>query len=126
VNVSDTRQELIDLSRQILAAILHRDRAALDAVLHPEFVQINEAGVRTARAAFIEAVCDSDLAITDLAFDHLSIEVFDQTGIAAGVQRARVRMANGDVVTGRTAFTDVFVNSGEGWRLRVATSADLP
>jgi len=123
--VADARQELTDLSHQILAAILHRDGAALDAVLDPDFVQINEAGVRTARAAFIEAVCDSDLVITDLAFDHLSIEVFDQTGIAAGVQRGRVRMANGDVITGRTAFTDVFVRQGGGWRLRAATSADL-
>src|SRR5580765_1400902 len=124
--MSDERQELSDLSHQILAAIQHRDRAALDAVLHPEFVQINEAGVRTARAAFIDAVCDEDLTITDLAFDSLSIEVFDQTGIAAGVQRGRVRLANGDVVTGRTAFTDVFVRFGAGWQLRAATSADLP
>ena len=124
--MSDARQELVDLSHQISAAILHRDRAALDAVLHPEFVQINEAGVRTARAAFIDAVCDSDLAITDLTFNHLSVEVFDQTGIVTGVQRARVRLANGDVVTGRTAFTDVFLKSGEAWRLRIATSADLP
>ena len=121
----DARQELTDLSHQILAAILYRDRAALDAVLHPDFVQINEAGVRTNRAAFIDAVCDGDLAITDLAFDHLSIEVIDQTGIAAGVQRGRVRMANGDIVTGRTAFTDVFLKSGAGWLLRAATSADL-
>lgn len=123
--MSDARQELTDLSHQIAAAILHRDRGALDAVLHPEFVQINEAGVRTARAAFIEAVCDSDLVITDLGFDHLSIEVFDQMGIAAGVQRGRVRLANGDVVTGRTAFTDIFVPQGGTWLLRVATSADL-
>jgi hypothetical protein len=124
--VSSAHQELADLSHQILAAILHRDRAALDAVLHPEFVQINEAGVRTAGASFIDAVCDGDLDITDLTFDNLSIEVFDQVGIAAGVQRGRVRLANGDVVTGRTAFTDVFLKSGAGWQLRAATSADLP
>jgi hypothetical protein len=123
--VSDAHQGLADLSHQILAAILHRDRAALDAVLHPGFVQINEAGVRTNRTAFIEAVCENDLDILDASFDSLSIEVFDQIGIAAGVQRGRVRMANGDVVTGRTAFTDVFIRQGSGWLLRAATSADL-
>ena len=123
--MADARRELTELSHQILAAILHGNRAALDAVLHPEFVQINEAGVRTSRAAFLTAVCDGDMDITDLSFDNLSIEVFETIGIAAGVQRGRVRLASGEFVTGRTTFTDVFVKDGGGWLLRVATSADL-
>jgi hypothetical protein len=52
--------------------------------------------------------------------------VFGETGVLCGVQRAAVRLASGEEVTGRTAFTDVFVKAGAGWQLRVATSADLP
>jgi len=122
---SDAHQELIDLSHQVLAAIRHRDRAVLDGVLHREFVQINEAGVRTQRAAFIEAAIDADFDILDLTFDSLTIDVFGDVGVAAGVQRGRVWLATGDEATGRTAFTDVFVKENGRWLLRLATSADL-
>ena len=117
--------EIADLSHQILAAIQHRDRGVLDGVLHPEFVQINEAGVRTGRAAFIDAGIDADYDILDLTFDSLTIDVFGDVGVAAGVQRGRVWLATGDEATGRTAFTDVFVKENGRWLLRVATSADL-
>jgi hypothetical protein len=117
--------ELADLSHQLLAAIQHRDRAVLDAVLHPEFVQISEHGVRTVRAAFIDAVIDADFDILDLAFDSLAIDVFGDVGVAAGVQRGRVWLATGDEAAGRTAFTDVFVRENGRWLLRLATSADL-
>jgi len=122
---SDAQQELTDISHAILAAIRHRDRAALDAALHRDFVQINEAGVRTARAAFIDGVIDADFDILDLTFDSLAVDVFGDAGVAAGVQRGRVWLATGDEATARTAFTDVFVKEGGRWLLRVATSADL-
>ena len=124
--MADAVLELTHLSNTLLVAIRDRDRKALDAVLHADFVQINDAGVRTARAAFIDAIVSADFTITGLSFDFLSIDVIGETGVVCGVQRAAVRLASGEEVTGRAAFTDVFVKSGASWQIRVATSADLP
>jgi len=124
--VADAHAELTDLSNRLLVAIRNRDRTVLAAILHAEFVQINEAGARTARATFIDAVVSGDFTIKELSFEFLSVDVFDAIGVACGVQRAVVELASGEVVTGRTTFTDVFVTSGSRWQLRLATSVDLP
>jgi hypothetical protein len=124
--VADAVLDLTHLSNTLLVAIRDRDRKSLDAVLHADFVQINDAGARTARASFIDAVVSAEVHIKELSFDFLSVDVFGDTGVVCGVQRAAVQLASGEDVTGRTAFTDVFVTSGAGWQLRLATSADLP
>ncbi len=119
-------QELTDISHRLLTAIRGRDPNTLDRVLHGEFVQINEAGVRTKRDAFITAVVTSGDEISDLSFDFLSVDVVGDAAVVCGVQRAVIRLPGGENLTGRSAFTDLFVRGASGWLLRVATSADLP
>lgn len=117
--------ELEQLSHQIMDAIRTRDRRALEAVLRADFVQIDELGQRLGKEPFIAAVEAGEFQIEELRFESLSVEQFDETGVICGVQRARVRLATGDRVEGRTAFTDVVVRAADGWRLRLATSAEL-
>jgi len=123
--VSDAAALLNTLSRHILTAIRTRDRASLDRVLHSAFVQINEAGVRTARETFIDAVVSAEIQIDELSFEFLTVDTFENVGVVCGVQRALVTLASGDKVTARTSFTDVFVRYGANWQLRVATSSEL-
>jgi hypothetical protein len=118
-------QELEQLSHRILEAIRTRNRGALEAVLMAEFVQIDEFGHRVGKEPFIAAVEASEFQIEKLWFESLSVEQFDRTAVVSGVQRARVRLPAGDSVEGRTAFTDIFVREPDGWRLRLATSAEL-
>ena len=118
-------QELEQISHAILEAIRTRNRPALEAVLVTDFVQIDERGQRLGKDAFIAAVEAGDFQIEALWFESLSIDQFDRTAVVCGVQRARVRLVDGQVVEGRTAFTDVFVRAADAWRLRLATSAEL-
>jgi ketosteroid isomerase-like protein len=118
-------QELEQLSHEITDAIRTRNRPALEAVLVADFVQIDERGHRLGKEAFITAVETGEFQIEELRFESLSVEQFDETGVVRGVQGARVRLPTGERVEGRTAFTDVFVRAADGWRLRLATSAEL-
>jgi len=118
-------QDLEQLSHQITDAIRKRDRPGLEAVLMADFVQIDEFGHRLGKEPFIAAVEAGEFEIEELSFESLSVEQFDETAVVCGVQRAQVRLPAGDRVEGRTAFTDVFVRAAEGWRLRLATSAEL-
>jgi hypothetical protein len=67
--VSDATAGLNAVSQQIFTAIRTRDRASLDLVLHADFVQINEAGLRTSRGAFIDNVVAADFLIKELSFE---------------------------------------------------------
>jgi len=117
--------DLVRLSHRIMEAIRTRNRPALDATLAAAFVQIDERGRRLSKDAFTAAVEASDFDIEELSFEMLSVERFEGTAVVCGVQRARVRLPTGERVEGCTAFTDVFVQGPDGWRLRVATSAEL-
>jgi hypothetical protein len=88
-------------------------------------VQIDELGHRLGKEPFIAAVEAGDFQVERLWFESLSVEQFDETAVVCGVQRAQVRLPAGGRVEGRTAFTDVFVRAADGWRLRLATSAEL-
>jgi ketosteroid isomerase-like protein len=118
-------QELEQLSHEIMDAIRTRNRRALEAVLTADFVQIDELGHRLRKEPFIAAVEAGEFQIEKLWFESLSVEQFDETAVVSGVQRAQVRLPAGDRAEGRTAFTDVFVRTADGWRLRLATSAEL-
>jgi len=119
------RADLERISRDILDAIRSRDRRALDAILVPEFVQIDERGNRQGKEAFIAGIETGDFHIDGIWFEMISVEPLDQSAIVCGVQRAQVRLPGGVRAEGRTAFTDVFVRGPAGWRLRLATSAEL-
>jgi ketosteroid isomerase-like protein len=118
-------QELEQLSHEIVDAIRTRNRSVLEAVLTADFVQIDELGHRLGKEPFIAAIEAGEFQIEELWFESLSVEQFDETAVVCGVQRAQVRLPAGDGVEGRTAFTDVFVRTADGWRLRLATSAEL-
>lgn len=118
--------ELVRVSHDLLEAIRTRNRAALDAVLLPDFVQVDERGNRQGKTAFISAVEASVYQVEQLTFETISVEHVGSVAAVCGVQWAQVRMPDGEQAEGRTAFTDVFIRGAEGWRLRLATSAELP
>jgi ketosteroid isomerase-like protein len=118
--------ELVRISHDLMEAIRTRNRTVLDAVLLPDFVQVDERGNRQGKSAFISAVEASTFQVDQLKFETLSVEPFDHVAAVCGVQWAQVRMPGGEQAEGRTAFTDVFIRGAEGWRLRLATSAELP
>jgi len=122
---SDGAGELVRLSHEIMDAIRTRNRKALEDVLLPDFAQIDERGQRQGKDAFIAAVEAGEFQIEQLRFETLSVEQVGGVGVVCGVQWAQVRMPAGETVDGRTAFTDVFVHGETGWRLRLATSAEL-
>ena len=122
---SDGAGELVRLSHEIMDAIRTRNRKALEDVLLPDFAQIDERGQRQGKDAFIAAVEAGEFQIEQLRFETLSVEQVGGVAVVCGVQWAQVRMPAGEAVDGRTAFTDVFVHGETGWRLRVATSAEL-
>jgi hypothetical protein len=118
-------EDLVRVSTRLLTAIIHRDEAALEELLDPEFAHLDAAGTRTERAEFIRTILSSTYTVLDAGFDALSVEVVGGLGVVNGVQRAEVAIGAGQRVVSRGAFTDVFVPTEAGWRIRLARSVEL-
>jgi hypothetical protein len=118
-------EDLVRVSTRLLEAIVRRDAAALEELLDPEFVHLDGAGVRTPRAEFIASILSSTYTVLDAGFDSLSVDVVGGLGVVNGVQRAEVALGEGERVVSLGAFTDVFVPTENGWRIRMARSTNI-
>lgn len=118
-------EDLVRVSERLLSAIVSRDAAALEELLAPEFVHLDGSGARTERGEFIAQVLGSTYEVVHAGFESLSVDVVGELGVVNGVQRAEVDLGPGESVVSRGAFTDVFVATPSGWRIRLARSVDL-
>jgi ketosteroid isomerase-like protein len=111
---------------RIMAAIAARDIAGLEAELTDDFAHTSIGGAEQDRGSFLDAIRDAPYRILELRGEQLQVRAMGDLAILSGVQRARVALPDGSVVTGLGAFVDLFVLTSVGWRLRHACSVELP
>lgn len=117
--------DLVRVSERLLEAIVGRDAGVLEELLDPEFVHLDAAGVKTPRAEFIAQVLGSTHTVLHAGFESLAVDVVGDFAVVNGIQRAEVSLGPGERIVSRGDFTDVFVSSPRGWRIRVARSVEL-
>jgi len=119
-------EELTRLSQEVLNAIREKDGTALDRVLDDRFVHVPSGSQTQSRQQFVDSIVAATYTIEDIGFDSLRVEVRDDVGVVAGVQRARGHLPDGQEFCSVGAFTDVFRRTGDGWRLWLAHSVEVP
>ena len=122
-DASDDRAELLALSHTVLEAIVRHDAATVAQCLSEDFVLLTREG-RQSREAFLDAVRRASFEARSFGFDWIDAQAFGTTAVVAGVQRVNVTL-DGQAATSRSAFTDVFIREGGGWRLAAAHSTEL-
>ncbi|MEO8215810.1 MAG: nuclear transport factor 2 family protein [Acidobacteriota bacterium] len=113
------------VERAIFTAIQDRDEAVLMKHLDASFVHIDAIGTRQDREAFVLSITGSPLEIMDVSAAPLTVAFTGDVAIAAGIQRALVRLEDDRRIEARTAFTDIFVQKDGEWLLTLAHSLDL-
>ena len=113
------------VERAIFSAIQDRDDEVLTRHLAPSFIHIDATGSREDRETFIGSITSSPLEILDVTAVPLTVEFIGGLAVAAGVQRALVRLEDDRRIEARTAFTDIFVQENGEWLLTFAHSLDL-
>jgi ketosteroid isomerase-like protein len=112
---------------RIVEAIRTKDVESLAVELTDDFIHSTPGGADDQdRSAFLKAIRDMPHNILDLRLDDLRVRVLGEVALLTGVQQARVSIEDGSIVEGATAFVDVFVWSGDAWRLRHAVGVELP
>ncbi|HEV3470778.1 MAG TPA: nuclear transport factor 2 family protein [Pyrinomonadaceae bacterium] len=111
---------------ETMEAIGRKDAAALGRILDEEFVYRTPSGAELSREEFLQNVASLPVEILSVRGDGLRANVFGETAVITGVQRARVRDGDGQEAESVVAFTDVFVRGRGRWRLRLAYGVELP
>jgi ketosteroid isomerase-like protein len=125
---SDDGRELLDLEQHVMDAIRTRDLKRLELLITDDFVLREPLKADVDRRAFLDAVRETPGTIEIVAGDGVraKIEQGGEVGIITGVQRVRLRLADGTVVEDAAAFADLCVRRDGRWRMSVAFNVSLP
>lgn len=117
-------EAVLRLERRTMDAIRAKDAKALEGVLSEDFVY-RAPGAEQTRAEFLKSVASFPGQILSVEGAELRVTVYGETAVLTGVQRARVRDAEGAEHASTVAFTDIFVKRRGRWRLALAHGVEI-
>jgi len=115
----DDREQLIDISKRLAAAIGQRDIAAVRSLLAKGFVQRPAGADAVDAEAFLTGIAKIPGDILFVKVDQLTVDLSGDGAIVTGMQQAQLKI-DGAVVSDRRAFVDWFVKESGDWKLRAA------
>ena len=124
----DDGRVLLVLEQRVMDAIRTRDVKALEQLITDDFVLREPLKADVDRPAFLDGVRAIPGTIEIVAGDGVraKIEQGGEVGIITGVQRVRLRLADGTVVEDAGAFADLCVRRDGCWRMSVAFNVSWP
>jgi len=119
-------EAILQIERAIMAAIKSKDAAALEPLLAEEFIYRTHFGAESDKPAFLESIASFPIEILSLRGEELKVNLFGETAVLTGVQRAEARAPEGELEESAVAFTDVFVRREGRWLMALAYGVELP
>jgi ketosteroid isomerase-like protein len=123
---ADTAQAILQIERDIMAAIKNKDAASLAPILADEFIYRTHFGAEADKAAFLESISSFPVEILSLRGDELKVNVYGEVAVLTGVQFAEARPPEGEAEESAVAFTDIFVRREGRWLMVLAYGVELP
>jgi ketosteroid isomerase-like protein len=106
---------------QYIAAMLQRDKVALQALLHERYEGRSLPGLgrveKGDKARAIAHWTNPAMTFTRLAAKVESVRLFGDTAIETGTLSAQLKDYGTDSTWNKVAYTRVWVREGKGWRL---------
>lgn len=123
---ADVTSEILQIERDIMAAIKNKDVATLEPMLADDFVYRTHFGAEANKAEFLKSVAAFPVEILSIHGDELKANVYGETAVITGVQHAEARVPEGGLEESSVAFTDVFVRRDGRWLMVLAYGVELP
>ena len=119
-------ESILQLERDIMAAIKSKDASTLAPLLTDDFVYRTHFGAESNKAEFLQSITAFPVEILSIHGDELKVNVYGDTAVLTGVQRATARAPEGEPEESVVAFTDVFVRLDGRWLMTLAYGIELP
>ena len=123
---NNSAEAILQIEREIMAAIKSKDAATLGPMLADEFIYRTHFGAEADKAAFLESIASFPVEILSLRAEELKVNVYGETAVLTGVQLAEARPPEGEAEESAVAFTDIFVRRDGRWLMVLAYGVELP
>ena len=121
-----TESAVIQLERELLAAIKEKNLQILNQLLAHDFVYRSPYTKDLAKNDFLDSIQTSNVEINKIWFGEMKVTVLDKTVLINGVQKAQLVDPDGQITVHQTAFSDVFVYRHGRWLLISSYGVELP
>lgn len=125
-NPSAAAEAILQIARDIMAAIKNKDAGTLAPLLADDFIYRTHFGAEVDRAEFLQSIASVPLEILSVHAEELNVNVYGETAVLTGVQHAEARPLEGQAEVSVVAFTDVFVKREGRWLMVQAYGVELP
>lgn len=122
---SSDEQTILEIEKEIFAAIKNKDAAVLNRILDDRFVYRSPSGPDTDKAAFIKVATTPPVKLLSVWGENLRVNFYGETAILTGVQHAQVQTDDGKEGISSVAFTDIFVKRLNSWTMALAFGVEL-
>jgi Domain of unknown function (DUF4440) len=122
-----TREELMQLEREIGKANVNRDHAFFERVEADEFIFTDSGGGMTTKKEDVDSVkapANPDSKLLSYEVDDMKVMLYGKTAVVTG--RSTLKGVNkGQEWTGQSRFTDVFVWRDNRWQIVAGHSSRI-
>ena len=125
-STTDLTEIILQTERDIMAAIKAKDANALEPLVADDFVYRTHFGAESNKSEFLQSIAAIPIEIVSLRGEELKVNIYGDTAILTGVQRAEARQPESEIEESAVAFTDVFVRREGRWLMVLAYGVELP
>lgn len=119
-------QAILELEREVFAAIQKKDTVALEKLLAEDFIFRAPGAEDVGRAAFLVGIRAIPVSIVAVWSDDMKANVYGEFAVLTGIQKAKTLDGDGNEVVSAQIFTDIFQRRSGKWLMTLAYSADHP
>lgn len=122
---TSTENVVMDTEKQRFAALVSKDYAYLDKVLADDLYYCHSSGSIDSKSSFIQSIKEGKLTYQEMTPDDLKVRIYGKTAVVTGLCAAKI-LSNGQQITTKFRFTDVYVKNKKGWQMVSWQSLRLP
>jgi ketosteroid isomerase-like protein len=120
-----TEKEILGLEDKRFAAMLTRDFAGLDKVVHEELLYTHSSGVTDTKASWIESMRSGRVKYKSVQCSERQVRFFGEVALVRG--RAAIEAdIGGEAKSLRLLFLNAWTRTPQGWKFVAWQSCPLP
>lgn len=116
-------EQIIQLYKEMYAAMVNKDRSALERVHDDSFVLVHMTGMRQPKEVYISSIMDGTLNYYAAEHEDLQVEIKDDTAVLIGKSRVTAAVFGGGKHTWRLQLRFQLVKKNGAWRFALASAS---
>ena len=117
------KEQIIQLYKEMYAAMVSKDRAELERVHDDSFVLVHMTGMRQRRQEYINAIMDGTLNYYSASHEDMQVEAGGDSAVLIGKSRVTAAVFGGGKHTWRLQLRFQLVKKNGAWRFAVASAS---